>query len=180
MRVGGPLVSQFNYLYNQAMPKDQVKDTCVPTQWFGPMAKASFPQKTTLTTWWNESQDGQKVTNDGVAPFNYQPPPCQHYRKFTHDLGTNIFLGAAVICTVLGSLFTLFWRAQIKADLREKAKLEAAGLSRIAEDEPITSEPVLDPVTITPLPPKPASDTFDVDEIRSLAEPRSASGRERD
>jgi len=181
MKVGGPLISQFNYLYNQAMPKqDQVTDTCVPTQWFGPMAKADFPQKTTLNTWWNESQDGRPLTNDGVSAFNYQPPPCQHFRSFDRVWGEGLFIGAAVLLTVLGSLWVLFKRTQIKAELAKEAALEDMGAMQDARVEAIPDEPVLAPTAVTPLPPKPASDTFDVDRLRSLADPAAASGRKRD
>lgn len=177
MKVGSPLVSQFNYLYQQAMPKDQVQDTCVPTDWFGPMAKAKFPQKTTLSTWWNESQDGQKLTNDGVAAFNYQPPPCQHFRSFDRGWGEGLFIGFAVLATVIGSLWVFFRRTQIKVELEEEAALEAAGA--VQDAEAIPTEPLPAPTAVTP-PPRPASDTFEVDEIRDLADPQVASGRKLD
>ena len=174
MKVGGPLVLQFSYLYNQAMPKDQVKDTCVPTDWFGPMAKAKFPQKTTLKTWWNESQDGRPLTNDGVAAFNYQPPPCQHFRKFDRGFGEGLFIAAAVLSTVIGSLFVFFMRTKIKADLREEAALEAAGA--LMEEEAVPTNPLPPPTEITP---SPASDKLGADEIQSLVDPQAASGRKR-
>jgi len=179
MKVGGPLASQFNFLYQQAMPQNQVKDTCVPTQWFGPMAKASFPQKTTLNTWWNRDQDGKQILNDGVAAFNYQPPPCQHFRKFDRGWGECFFLGAAVILTALGFIYFGFRRSQIKQDLREEAALEVAGALRSVDEKTISSVPVQVPLTITPLP-RPASDTFEVDKIRNLAKSQSVSGRELD
>ena len=168
MKVGSPLTAQFDFLYKQAMPPTQVTDTCVPTQWFGPMVKTNFPQQTTRTTWWNETQDGKPVINDGVAAFNYNPPPCRIGRTYEFDTGLSIFLFLGVLVSMMGGLFLALKRAQIVANLREEAVLEA-----------VPTEQVSAPRMVTP-PPRPASDTSEVDEIRSLAEPKSASGRKRD